>query len=224
MIDELEKKIGYTFKDKNVLLTALTHSSYANENAGNINYNERMEFLGDSVLGIVTADYLFNDHKNFPEGQLTKVRSALVCENSCYKFAKSIDLGKHLRLGKGEENTGGRERVSILADAFEALIAAIYIDGGMEQAKKFILNFIVGAQTNAVRANKDYKTALQEIIQKNPEEHVEYFVVSEKGPDHDKSFCVEVRLNSNVIGRGEGRSKKIAEQSAAAQALELMGL
>lgn len=224
MTGELEKRIGYSFKDKSILKTALTHSSYANENSGEMKYNERLEFLGDSVLGIITADYLFHDHENFPEGELTKVRSALVCEKSCCKFARSIDLGRYLYLGKGEINTGGRERVSILADAFEALIAAIYLDGGMENAKKFVLDFIVREQSEAVRANKDYKTALQEIIQKNPEEKVEYFVVGESGPDHDKRFDVEVRLNSNVIGAGSGRSKKAAEQAAAAQALDLMGL
>ena len=141
-MENLEKKIGYTFKNKELLKTALTHSSFANEQGGNVKYNERLEFLGDSVLGIITAEYLFINHRDFPEGELTKVRSALVCEKALFNFATEIGLGEYLFLGKGEANTGGRERPSILADAFEALIAAIYLDGGMEQAKAFVLRFI----------------------------------------------------------------------------------
>ena len=222
-MQELEKKINYEFKDKSLLSTALTHSSYANEKGG-APYNERLEFLGDSVLGIITAEYLFKNHKDFPEGELTKVRAALVCEKALFSFAKEIDLGEYLFLGKGELNTGGRTRPSILADAFEALIAAIYLDGGMEQAKKFVLHFIVGAQEQAIEINTDYKTKLQEIIQKNPEERIEYVTLGETGPDHDKRFIVAVKLNSNVIGKGEGKSKKKAEQIAAKEALRLMGL
>lgn len=222
-MQELEKKINYEFKDKSLLTTALTHSSYANEKGG-VLYNERLEFLGDSVLGIITAEYLFTNHKDFPEGELTKVRAALVCEKALYSFAKEIDLGEYLLLGKGEMRTGGKNRPSILADAFEALIAAIYLDGGMEQAKKFVLHFIIGAQEQAIEINTDYKTKLQEIIQKNPEERIEYAVLGETGPDHDKRFIVAVKLNSNVIGKGEGRSKKKAEQLAAKEALRLMGL
>lgn len=222
-MQELEKKINYEFKNKSLLTTALTHSSYANEKGG-VLYNERLEFLGDSVLGIITAEYLFTNHKDFPEGELTKVRAALVCEKALYSFAKEIDLGEYLLLGKGEMRTGGKNRPSILADAFEALIAAIYLDGGMEQAKKFVLHFIIGAQEQAIEINTDYKTKLQEIIQKNPEERIEYAVLGETGPDHDKRFIVAVKLNSNVIGKGEGRSKKKAEQLAAKEALRLMGL
>lgn len=222
-MQDLEKKINYEFKNKSLLTTALTHSSYANEKGG-VLYNERLEFLGDSVLGIITAEYLFKNHKDFPEGELTKVRAALVCEKALYSFAKEIDLGEYLFLGKGEIHTGGRNRPSILADAFEALIAAIYLDGGMQQAKNFVLHFIVGAQEQAIEVNTDYKTKLQEIIQKNPEERIEYTTLSETGPDHDKRFVVAVKLNSNIIGKGEGRSKKKAEQLAAKEALRLMGL
>lgn len=223
-MENLEKKIGYTFKNKELLKTALTHSSFANEQGGNVKYNERLEFLGDSVLGIITAEYLFINHRDFPEGELTKVRSALVCEKALFNFATEIGLGEYLFLGKGEANTGGRERPSILADAFEALIAAIYLDGGMEQAKAFVLRFIKKAQNEAIEVNTDYKTKLQEIIQKNPEERVEYVIIDETGPDHDKRFIVGVKLNSNIIGKGEGRSKKQAEQLAAKEALRLMGI
>ena len=223
-MENLEKKIGYTFKNEELLKTALTHSSYANEQGGAMKYNERLEFLGDSVLGIITAEYLFVNHKDFPEGELTKVRSALVCEKALFKFASEIDLGEYLFLGKGETNTGGRNRPSILADAFEALIAAIYLDGGMKQAKAFVLRFIKSAQAEAIEINTDYKTKLQEIIQKNPEERIEYAVIGETGPDHDKRFIVVVKLNSNIIGKGEGRSKKQAEQLAAREALRLMGI
>ena len=223
-MESLEKKIGYKFKNKELLKTALTHSSYANEQGGAVKYNERLEFLGDSVLGIITAEYLFINHRDFPEGELTKVRSALVCENALFRFAGEIDLGEYLFLGKGEANTGGRNRPSILADAFEALIAAIYLDGGMEEAKSFVLRFIKNAQAEAIEINTDYKTKLQEITQKNPEERVEYVVIGETGPDHDKRFIVGVKLNSNLIGKGEGRSKKQAEQLAAKEALRLMGI
>ena len=223
-MEELEKKIGYRFQNKELLKTALTHSSYANEQGAGTKYNERLEFLGDSVLGIITAEYLFKNHHDFPEGELTKVRSALVCEKALYRFANEISLGEYLYLGKGELHTGGRSRPSILADAFEALIAAIYLDGGMEQAKAFVLHFIRAAQADAIEINTDYKTKLQEIIQKNPEEHIEYAIIGETGPDHDKRFVVAVKLNSNIIGEGTGRSKKQAEQLAAKEALRLMGL
>jgi len=223
-MEQLEHIIAYEFQDKQLLKTALTHSSYANEKGAGTKYNERLEFLGDSVLGIITAEYLFTNHNDFPEGELTKVRSALVCEKALYRFACEISLGEYLYLGKGELHTGGRSRPSILADAFEALIAAIYLDGGMEAAKTFVLRFIKEAQAEAIEINTDYKTKLQEIIQKNPEEKISYVLVDEKGPDHDKWFAVEVHLNSNVIGRGEGRSKKAAEQSAAREALQLMGI
>lgn len=224
MMKEFEEKLGYHFKNPNYLATALTHSSYANENKSAGNSNERLEFLGDSVLGVVVADYLFKNYPNMPEGDLTKLRAALVCEKACCNFSRQIDVGNFLRLSHGEQNSGGRTRSSILADAFEAIIAAIYMDSGMEEARKFILRFVIPvAQAAKPKAFKDYKTALQEIIQQNPEEHLEYVLTGESGPDHNKHFTVEVHLNSNVIGKGGGRSKKEAEQQAAREALELMG-
>ena len=207
-----------------LLKTALSHSSYANETKGAIKCNERLEFLGDSVLSIIVSDYLFERFKNQPEGDLTRLRAALVCEKSLHKFALSIDLGKYLFLGKGEEHTGGRQRPSILADAFEALIASIYLDGGYEPSRNFVLPFIVEALKHEMSDDlHDYKTALQEVIQKNPEEHIEYKIIDESGPDHDKRFTVAVMLNSNMIGQGIGKSKKQAEQFAAKEALKLMG-
>ncbi len=224
-MDELERKIGYQFKDKALMKEAITHSSYAKERKSrHIKYNERLEFLGDAVLSIVVSDYIFKHCPELPEGELTKLRASLVCEKSLFDFAKSIDLGKYLILSKGERNNGGAERPSILSDAFEALIAAIYIDGGYEPASKHILNFVIPAiKSSKAKRNKDYKTTLQEIVQKNPGEKLEYVLVAESGPDHNKHFVVEVHLNSNVIGKGGGRSKKEAEQQAAHEALELMG-
>ena len=210
-LTELEEKIHYQFKDKKILTEALSHSSYANENKRNRRSNERLEFLGDSVLSIVVSQYLFEHFSHLPEGELTKIRASLVCEKSLHIFAKQIDLGKYLLLGKGEENTGGRERPSILADAFEALIAAIFLDGGLETARAHILRFIpedVEAQRHA--AFNDYKTILQEVIQQNPEEKVEYVIVDQTVPDHNKAFTVNVCLNSNIIGVGTGKSKKEA--------------
>ena len=222
-LSEFENKIGYTFKNIRLLETALTHSSYANERQTSRDCNERLEFLGDSVLGVITAEYFYHNIKHLPEGEMTKKRAACVCEKSLYGFAKEIELGKFIFLGRGEENTGGRNRASILADAFEAVIAAIYLDGGLDEVRKFVLDFIKKAATQQINI-RDYKTELQEIIQKNPDEHLTYVLVGESGPDHDKRFEVEVNLNSNVIGYGKGRSKKLAEQQAAKQALELMGI
>lgn len=222
-MEELQNRIGYHFRDTALLQRALTHSSYANEAHTNDGDNERLEFLGDSVLGFITADYLFSHHQNFPEGELTKLRAYTVCEKSLFAFAKSIDLGKYLYLGKGEERTGGRTRPSLLSDAFEAVIAAIYLDGGLEEAKRFVLRFVVPC-AESKPAFKDYKTMLQEVVQQNQGETLEYVLVSETGPDHDKHFSIEVHLNSNVIGRGVGGSKKKAEQNAAKEALEMMGL
>ena len=216
----LEAVIGYTFKDPKLLTTALTHTSFANEARGPVRHNERLEFLGDSVLSIVVADYLFHHWKDRPEGELTKARAGLVCESALFQFAREIDLGRYLRLGRGEELGGGRERPSVVSDAFEALIAALYLDGGMEAARRFILPFITEGKT----AEADYKTQLQEVIQQNPEERLRYELEGESGPDHDKCFRMAVYLNSNLIGRGEGHSKKAAEQAAARQALQLMGL
>ena len=221
---ELEESIHYRFNNKKLLTEALSHSSYANENKRNRRSNERLEFLGDSVLSIVVSQYLFEHFSHLPEGELTKIRASLVCEKSLHVFAKQIDLGKYLLLGKGEENTGGRERASILADAFEALIAAIYLDGGLDAAKEHILRFIpedIDSQKSS--AFNDYKTILQEVIQQNPEEKVEYVIADQSGPDHNKAFTVNVCLNSNIIGVGTGKSKKEAEQMAAREALNLMG-
>lgn len=222
-LGEYEQLIGYKFKNKKLLETALTHSSYANEHR--CRSYERLEFLGDSVLGFVTAEYLFANFPKLPEGQLTKNRAALVCEKSLCGFSKALHVGEFLKLSHGEMNSGGRDRASILADVFESTTAAIYLDSGsLEEAKKFILRFIVpAAKAQNVKPFKDYKTTLQEIIQQNPEEKLEYVVIGESGPDHDKHFSVEVHLNSNVIGKGGGRSKKEAEQQAAREALELMG-
>jgi len=185
--------------------------------------NERLEFLGDSVLSIVVSNHLFRNCEHLPEGDLTKIRASLVCEQSLYGWAQTIGLGDYLLLGHGESNSGGRERPSILADAFEAVIAAMYLDGGMEAVTPYILGFLPEHFDRPSAAFHDYKTVLQEVIQQNPEEHVEYVLVGEDGPDHAKLFHMEVRLNSNVIGRGSGKSKKIAEQMAAKEALMLMG-
>ena len=222
-IQQLQQVIHYQFHNITFLEVALTHSSYANEMRHQVRYNERQEFLGDAVLSIIVSDYLFNNY-TVPEGDLTKLRAALVCERSLDVMANKIGLGDYLRLGHGEEMTGGRTRPSIVADAFEALIAAIYLDSGIESAREFVLPFVIEMLEHEDSLSfKDYKTILQEIIQQNPEEKLVYKLVGEKGPDHDKRFVVEVLLNSNVIGKGQGRSKKTAEQMAAKEALELMG-
>ena len=221
---EFQQLINYEFKNEKLLYEALSHSSFANENKKQRKSNERLEFLGDSVLSIVVSEYLFKHFRQFPEGELTKLRASLVCEKALYNFALEIELGRFLMLGKGEENTGGRERPSILADAFEAVIAAIYLDSGLESARKHILRFIPEDMTSSSNVSfNDYKTILQEIIQQNPEEKVDYYLTDESGPDHNKSFTVQVKLNTNVIGEGKGKSKKQAEQMAAKEALELMG-
>lgn len=222
-MEQLQNNLGYHFKNPALLARALTHSSYANERHVDTGDNERLEFLGDSVLGFITAEYLFANHRDFPEGELTKLRAYAVCEKSLFSYAEEIGLGNYLKLGKGEERTGGRTRPSVLSDAFEAVIAAIYLDSGMDEAKKFVLRFVV-PYVEAKPTFKDYKTMLQEVVQKNQGETLEYVLVSETGPDHDKCFTVEVHLNSNVIGRGVGGSKKKAEQNAAKEALELMGI
>ena len=216
---QLEKNIGYHFRDKNLLKAAVTHSSFANENRGGLAYNERLEFLGDAVLQLITSEKLFKENPDMPEGRMSKQRAALVCEDALAGYSHEIQLGDFMLLGKGEEATGGRNRPSILADAFEALIGAIFLDGGMDNAKRFVRRFLDAAHTSL----KDYKTLLQEIIQKNPGERLSYVVTGESGPDHDKVFNVEVHLNSNVIGKGTGKSKKQAEQAAAKEALALMG-
>lgn len=219
---QLQAAIGYTFRDKTLLERALTHSSYANEHRLPQGSNERLEFLGDSVLGFLAAEYFYTQHPDKPEGAMTKLRAASVCEGALFEYAKSIGLGHALRLGRGEAAMGGAQRPSMVADAFEALLAAIYLDGGMEPCRTFVLRFL---REDAPRpAVEDCKTELQQIIQQSPDESVEYVLVDESGPDHEKVFVVEVRLHSNVLGVGRGRSKKLAEQSAAAEALKLMGV
>lgn len=226
-MEAFESQIQYTYRNKALMSEALTHSSYSNEGHRGARNNERLEFLGDSVLSVVVAEFLFTHYRHMPEGELTKLRASLVCEQSLYQFAQKIHLGTYIRVGKGEEHTGGRSRPSILSDAFEAVIASIYLDGGFGAAKEFVLRFIPGqlhgSGSKPSGGPSDYKTALQEIIQKNREEKIEYVLVREAGPDHNKAFTVEVHLNSNVIGVGQGRSKKQAEQLAAKEALELMG-
>ena len=217
---ELERIIGYKFHNIDLLTIALTHTSYANESKEKVHHNERLEFLGDSVLSVVTADYLFHAWKDRPEGDLSRTRASLVSEGALFQFAQEIELGSYLRLGRGEDLNGGRNRPSVVSDAFEAVIAALYLDGGIEVARRFILPFITEGKT----AEGDYKTRLQEVVQQNPEEHLHYELEEESGPDHDKHFVVAVYLNANCIGRGHGHSKKMAEQHAAREALALMGL
>lgn len=222
---DFEEILGYKFKNKELLFNALTHSSYANEIHSRYGSNERLEFLGDSVLSIIVSEYLYVNYKNLPEGELTKLRASLVCEKTLSLFARQINIGDFLYLGKGEAHNKGNERASILADTFEAVLAAIFLDGGMEAAKKHVLKFIVPElKERDFELFKDYKTMLQEVIQRNPEEKLTYELTDESGPDHDKRFTVEVHLNSNVIGKGVGRSKKQAEQAAARQAIQLMGM
>ena len=224
-MDSLETKLNYKFKNIGLLENALVHSSYANEMKGAMHSNERLEFLGDSVLSIIVSEHIYKKYPDMPEGELTRLRASLVCEKSLCAFSRELCIGDYLKLGKGEDKNGGRERDSILADAFEALIAAIYLDGGMDAARKHVTATVLRDLKHHCDedAFKDYKTNLQEIIQRNPEENVTYVLISESGPDHDKSFTVEVRLNSNTIGSGVGKSKKQAEQMAAKQALKLMG-
>lgn len=222
-LQPLMRALGYTFRNIALLENALTHSSYANEGENRGDSNERLEFLGDSVLGFITAQELFHK-ENSPEGELTKLRAAVVCEKALYSYSQQLEVGKYLRLGKGEKLSGGAERPSILADAFEAIVAAMYLDGGLEPAKALVLRFIIPEANNQRRRHfKDYKTTLQEIIQQNPGERLEYVLTGESGPDHNKQFTVQVYLNSNVIGTGKARSKKEAEQQAAREALRLMG-
>lgn len=220
-----EEILGYKFKNAKLLENALTHSSYANESHSVHGSNERLEFLGDSILSIIVSEYLYKNYKKLPEGELTKLRASLVCEKTLCMFSKQLNVGDYILLGKGEANNHGNERASILADAFEAILAAIYLDGGMDVAKKHVLRFIIPELENGeYDLFIDYKTSLQEIIQRNPEERLSYVLVDESGPDHDKRFTVEVHLNSNIIGTGVGKSKKQAEQEAAHQALNLMGI
>lgn len=221
---QLEQAIHYTFKNNAFLEEALTHSSYANEYDRNLISNERMEFLGDSVLSVISSEFLFRKFPDMPEGQLSKLRSSLVCTASLSGFARQIGLGDYLKLGKGEIMSGGADRPSILEDAFEALIAAIYLDSGLEAARQYIINFLEAELENHKINFKDYKSRLQEVVQQNPDSNLSYHIIGASGPDHDKEFEAEVCLDSNVIGRGKGKSKKQAEQEAAREALQLMGL
>lgn len=218
---ELERKLGYTFNNQNLLLTALTHSSYANENRkeGALS-NERLEFLGDAILGFTVAEYLYRDHPEMPEGQMTRLRAELVCEQSLCGAAEELELGRYLRLGRGEEVGGGRSRPSILADAVEALIAAIYLDGGIQAVQKVIREAILPLLLRYAGSGFDYKTALQEFVQRKSGQVLTYHLLEETGPDHNKQFTVEVRLNGVPMGTGTGRTKKQAEQQAARQAYE----
>lgn len=223
MIKDLEAAIGYRFKNITLLQNALTHSSYANEHWHNsLKSNERLEFLGDSILGMVVAEYLYKTFPDRPEGELTRMRADMVCEQTLSTVAARIELGRHLLLGNGEELGGGRTRGSILADAVESVIAASFLDGGMDAARQFIEKFILVEVPVKKLHNADYKTALQELVQQKKNQTLSYVLVGESGPDHDKRFDVEVSLNGSVIGVGSGSSKKRAEQMAAKAALENM--
>ena len=215
-------ELNYKFKDVTLFQTAMTHTSYANEHRGShLHHNERLEFLGDSVLGFVTADYLFTHYPDLPEGELTKLRAAVVCEGALCEIARELGIPEQIRLGHGEETGGGRGRPSILADATEALLGAIFLDGGIEPARAFVLRFIPKKVELALAggAFKDYKTILQEIVQANFKETISYRLVREEGPDHDKSFHVMVYIGEEEYGLGKGRTKKAAEQEAAYQSI-----
>ena len=216
----LQNRIGYRFKDEKLLRRALTHSSYANEHRGEGECNERLEFLGDSVLSVITAEYLFEQMPDRREGLLTRTRASLVCEKALAEFAAQIKLGEYLLLNSGEEATGGRTRPSVTSDAFEALIAAIYLDGGMEFAKAFVLPFIKEGFKAHKSAGEDAKSALQEHVQRQKGSRIEYVVAGESGPDHAKKFEIELFVNGELVGRGIASSKKEAEQAAAAEALK----
>jgi len=223
-MQKLEEKIGYRFTDKNLLLTALTHSSYANEHsAWGCESYERLEFLGDSILGAVTANYLFRHEPRLPEGRMTRLRAELVCETALHKVALSLGLGSYMRLGRGEENTGGRERASILADMVESIIAALYLDSGIDEARRFVMEKVLAdVVITEDHRSADYKTELQELVQQRPNRHISYELVGESGPDHDKRFVFTVSIDGVITGRGEGRTKKEAEQMAARMALEAL--
>ena len=224
-MQELEEKIGYRFRDLRLLETALTHSSYANEkHQDGCESYERLEFLGDSILGHIAADFLYHHEPPIPEGRMTRLRAELVCEGSLHKIALRLELGRWMRLGRGEERTGGRERPSILADMVESILAAMYLDSGsLEEPRRFVLRELLEqAELGEEHHTKDYKTALQELVQRKPNRHISYDLVSESGPDHDKTFTFRVSINGKPVGEGSGRSKKEAEQMAACRALETL--
>ena len=221
MIKDLETAIGYHFGNISLLQNALTHSSYANERWHNsLMSNERLEFLGDSVLGMVVAEHLYRTYPNSPEGELTRIRAELVCEKTLAAVANQLGIGRHLLLGHGEEQGGGRRRESILADAVESVIAACFLDGGMEAARTLIHRFLPAQVPAAKLYTTDHKTALQELVQQKKNQVLTYALVGQSGPDHDKKFDVEVSLNGKVVGKGSGSSKKRAEQMAAKGAIE----
>ncbi len=219
MYTQLEAGLGYTFRDRKILENALSHSSYANEHRDGRTSNERLEFLGDSVLGFVVADFLYRKYPDKPEGDLTRIRADLVCERNLAKCAATIHLGDFLLLGHGEEHSGGRKRDSIVSDAMESVLAAAYLDGGFEAAKGIIERLILTELPSGRPGNFDYKTLFQELVQREKDQVIRYDLVEESGPDHDKVFTVEVRRNEIIVGRGSGRSKKKAEQAAAEQAV-----
>ncbi len=216
----LEEKLEYAFRDPALLENALTHSSRANESRGALQSNERLEFLGDSILGMVVADHLYHNHPDLPEGELTRTRAALVCEESLVQVARELDLGAYLRLGRGEEAGGGRQRPSIRADAVEAVLAAVYLDGGLEPVRRIIGKYILTREIAGLTQPRDYKTTLQEIVQREGAQVLQYTLTGESGPDHNKRFTVEVALNGKPLGSGEGHSKKEAEQMAAKAAIQ----
>ena len=223
MLTKLEQGLGYTFQNKALLENALTHSSYANENRErHIPDNERLEFLGDSILGFVVADYLYRNYPDKPEGELTRIRADLVCERNLAEAAATIELGTFLKLGHGEEPSGGRTRDSIVSDAMESVFAARFMDGGFAAAKEIIDRLILSNIPKGRPRNFDYKTALQELVQRKKDQQLHYALVGESGPDHDKHFEVEVQLNGKAVGRGVGSSKKRAEQAAAEAAIEAL--
>lgn len=218
-MEQLEQTIGYTFRNKKLLRQALTHSSYANEKKlGKLGCNERLEFLGDAVLELISSDVLYTRFPKIPEGELTKKRASLVCEPSLAYCARQFDLPKYLFLGKGEDMTGGRMRDSIVSDATEALLGAIYLDGGFEKAREFVLRFILNDMEHQ-QLFYDSKTILQELVQEKGKQAVEYVLTGESGPDHNKQFSVEVQVNGKTAGTGTGHTKKAAEQAAAYQAI-----
>ena len=222
----LEEKLGCVFRDRALLETALTHSSYANEkHSAGIECNERLEFLGDSILGVTVADHLFRHYPHMPEGRMTRLRAELVCEGSLAAIANTIGLGDYLRLGRGEDAGGGRTRPSIVSDAFEAVLAACWLDGGAQVAHDIVHRLVISRiPTDAHRgAERDYKTELQELVQRHPGSSFHYEPAGESGPDHDKRFMMRLIIDGSVAGTGEGRSKKEAEQQAAREALLLMG-
>lgn len=222
MFTEFERNLGYTFKNKSLLRNALTHSSYANEHKKEgMSSNERLEFLGDAILGLVVAEHLYNTYPHRPEGELTKLRAELVCETNLAEVARRLNLGSVLRLGHGESHGGGSHRPSMLADAVEAVLAAAYLDGGMEVPRDIIHRQILQQKVKS-GGNGDYKTRFQELVQRNRDQVISYALVGQEGPDHDKTFLVEVSLNGAVVGSGKGSSKKRAEQDAAHHAVEAL--